>query len=72
VVLLHLTELEKSVQGMADGGLNPGGGKRFTLCTGPGALLVSSTLTLKVCLIGEQLSTSTRLFFTVTSRVIST
>ena len=43
--------------------LNPGGGKRFTVHTGPGALLVSCTLTLKVCLIGVQLSTSTCLFF---------
>jgi hypothetical protein len=44
VVLLHLTELEKSEDGMTDGGLNPGGGKRFTLHTGPGALLVFSTM----------------------------
>jgi len=43
VVLLHLTELEKSAEGMTDGGLNPGGGKRFTVHTDPGALLVSST-----------------------------
>jgi len=62
VVLLNLTELEKSAEGMSDGGLNPGGGKRFTLNTGPAALLVSSTLTLKVCLIGSQLSTSMCLF----------
>ena len=58
MVLLHLAELEKSAGGMTDGGLNiPVGGKRFTLHTGTAALLVSSTLTPKVCLITLQLST---------------
>jgi len=42
VVLLHLTELEKSAEGMSDGGLNTGGGNRFTLHTGLGALLIST------------------------------
>jgi hypothetical protein len=61
-VLLHLIELEKSAEGMTGGGLNPGGGKRFNLHTGSDALLVSATLTLKVCWIGVQLSISTCLF----------
>jgi len=44
MVVLHLTELEKSAEGMTDGGLSTGGGKRFTLHTGLGALLVSFTM----------------------------
>jgi hypothetical protein len=44
MVVLHLTELEKSEEGMTDGGLNTGGGKRFTLHTVLGASLVSSTM----------------------------
>ena len=70
MVLLHLTEVEKSAEGMTDGSLNPGGGQEshssyWHWCFA--GLLYTDIEGLHNCFTTEHMP-----FFTVTSCVIST